>query len=283
MTTTIVGIGYEFGSNDNEVFQLRPELVRGPEAFDRREAIWDSLEADAAAGHIDSIYIHRIFGEPTTGGLMDWSTRANIEACDDPEVTDYAKHMMRRLMRFAKNHPSVRIDFYLGAIGHPMMRRLIEVGRDRDWFKRVRQELDLPASIIEAGGNLRMIFDHSSGLDHKGVEVQMLRHLSRQYPGRVVTETLPFPDHPLAGLPGLVLERDYIRIRDDWPQRIEACPDITRVYSHIPDNDPVAFALECVQLGHKAIVTPGKLRDAGITIQQLNQMVRNVGGPQEIT
>lgn len=284
----MIGIGYEFGSNDNEVFQLRPELVRGPEAFDRREAIWDSLEADATAGHLDSLYVHRIFGEPTSGGLMDWSTRANIEACDDPEVTDYAKHMMRRLMRFATNHPAVRVDFYLGAINHPTMRALFHAGDGRTWNERVQHELALPISIIRGGGNLRMIFDGASGLPAMedngfvGVEVQTLLALNRQHPGRVVTETVPFSDHPFAGLPGFMLERDYRRILAQWPERIKHCPDITRVYSHIADNDPVSFARDCAKLGHKAIITPGKLRESNMTIQELNRAVRDAGRPQGV-
>ena len=280
----MTAIAYELASNDGKPFGLRPDLM----VFGGREAFWDELDHLAASGTVSGFLFHRLFGEPQAGDIFDWDARYQIEHSGDPALTDYAKHMARRLMRLATNHPDLEIDIYLGCMDHWKMQRLIHEGKGQEWFERIQYELALPITLIQAGCNVRIVFDASSGFrryDRKGFvgpEVQILSNLARMYPNRIVVESTPEPGHPLSVLPSLCIERRYAYLvaeKTDW---IEYAPHITRVTNGHDDRNPIEFVRECVQLGHKPVVSAHKLNRMGLSVAEFVSQLSDAGDPQGI-
>ena len=120
----MTAIAYELASNDGKPFGLRPDLM----VFGGREAFWDELDHLAASGTVSGFLFHRLFGEPQAGDIFDWDARYQIEHSGDPALTDYAKHMARRLMRIAITYPDLAIDLYLGCMDHWRMQRMLNDG-----------------------------------------------------------------------------------------------------------------------------------------------------------
>ena len=278
----MTAIAYELASNDGKPFGLRPDLM----VFGGREAFWDNLDHLAATGTVSGLLFHRMFGEPHAGDLFDWDARYQIENSDDATLTDYAKHMARRLMRIAITYPDLAIDLYLGCMDHWRMQRMLNDGDGAMWLERVQHEIALPITLIQAGCNIRLVFDASSGFRPRtregfvGAEVQMLNNLARMYPSRIVVEATPEPGHPLSMLPSLCVERRYAFLAAERPDWIDYAPHITRLCNGHDDRDPIEFVRECIDKGQKPVVSAHKLHTLGLSVPEFVSRLSDAGDPQ---
>lgn len=286
----MISIAYEFGSNDDHPFGINPLMLDEG----NRNALWDEIHELAESGQISGLLLHRLMGEFRPGDLFDFDALWQIAQSGDQRFIAFAQHMIRRLINFATTFPKVRIDYYLSALNHSRMRRLIEQGNLAEWNNRVDYELTVPLLLLQLGSNTRIVFDHSAtfqphrvdehGATHSGYEVQKLLDLNTQYPKRIVLESIPDPLHPLAiaGLPALAVERRYLYLAQHQPDWISSAAHITRLTNGHDDRDPVEFVRECAQLGHTPVVSARKLERLGMTFAQLVDRVRDAGRPQEV-
>jgi hypothetical protein len=284
----MITIGLELGSVSGKLFQLPPQYVSAPNAFEAREELWDEIDKYADDKLIDGLFIHRLYGEPHPSDNQDYRARWEIENSGDPQLTDYAKHMTRRAVKFAMSHPEVRIDWYMGKLNHWRMRRLLDEQGGDVWRDAVVFELSIPLMLISMGCDVRLIFDASAGFNEyesngfPGLETQYITQLNRQHLGRVVVEATPRPDHPLAGLPSLCVENRYRYLRDNKPEWIDASPGITRYYSHVSDFDPVAFIRECREQNQIAIIPLHGLKARNMSVAQVVRELDIAGDPQGV-
>jgi hypothetical protein len=267
----MIGIGYELGSNrptgDNP-FGLRPRLL----THEGREAFWSNLHELASSGSIGSVVLHRLYGEARARDYFDFDARRQIEQHHDPKYTDYAKHMTREVIRFARDYPDLRIDLYFGSLRQFNMAFLVSPQSTPEmrgeWMDRFWHELEVARGLIAEGCNIRMVFDHASSYEPDRPEWYALYHLSRMHPGRVVIETVPKRDTPQASLPALAFEDNYRFIERTDPDRASHA-DLTRVTHGEPDGGIVAFVRDCMDKGHTPVVADTELNQSGMTPRQV--------------
>lgn len=286
----MISIAYEFGSNDDHPFGINPLMLDE----DNRNALWDELHELAENKLISGLLLHRLMGEFRPGDLFDFDAMYQIAQSGDPRIVRYAQHMIHRVINFVISFPNVRIDYYLSALNHSRMRRLLE-HRDLDeWNRRVSYELTVPELLIQLGSNTRLVFDHSAtfqeyrvdadGANQHGYEVQLLLDLAKRYPKRVVVESIPDPAHPLAiaRLPVLAVERRFIYLDEHQPHWIAVASHITRLTNGHDDRDPFEFVRDCLQHGHTPVVSARKLERLGMSFTELVDRVRDAGRPEEV-
>lgn len=286
----MISIAYEFGSNDDHPFGINPLMLEE----DNRNALWDELHELAENNLISGLLLHRLMGEFRPGDLFDFDALLQVALSGEERFIRYAQHMAQRLLGFASRFPKVRIDLYMGALNHSRMRQLLE-RRDLDeWNRRVDFELVMPKLLLQLGSNTRIVFDHSSsfqeyridadGANQHSYEVQLLLDLARQYPKRIVVESIPDPAHPLAiaRLPVLAVERRFIYLDEHQPYWITGASHITRLTNGHDDRDPFEFVRDCLQHGHTPVVSARKLERLGMSFTELVDRVRDAGRPEEV-
>lgn len=276
----MIGIGFELGSVDNSFFGLRLELL----TFEGRLAFWQDLRRLVTSSPAEAVVLHRMFGEPSNQDWMDYDTRRQIESCNDSKYTDYAKHMIRELVRFAVEFPQIRIDLYFGSLRQFNMAFLISGDADevmqQEWMRRFWYELKIARSLIEQRCDVRMVFDHSSSFDPDRPEWQALYQLERMYPGRVVIESLPRVGTPQAGFPAWTFEDHYQHLLDLDPERTRHA-EITRMTHGDPEGGVVRFVRDCIDNGHDAIISDTVLRRSKMSFETVVREA-NAGRPQGV-
>ena len=264
----MIGIGYELGSVHDVGFGLRPGLM----TFEGREQFWSTLRQLATRGEISAVVMHRMLGEPYRFDALDFDVLAQITESNDPKLTDYAKHMIRELTRFCTDFPAIKVYVYFGSLQHHNMSLLVARGAPaqgrREWQEKVWYETGWARDIIDAGGDLNMVFDEASSFDPAGVEWGFIEQLARWYPDRVLIESLPFPGTPQAKLPGFVLQDNYEWLERTQPERAAHSPTVRMTHGD-PDEGVVAFVQDCLDKGHLPIVADTQFNRIKMTPSQV--------------
>ena len=279
---------FEFGSTDSHRFGINPVLLNEQ----NRDDLWDEIEKHATTGVLSGLLLHRLMGEFRPGDLFDFDALYQIAQSGDPVFVNYARHMAQRVLRFAGLFPKLPIYIYMSALNHSRMRGLLEEHDFDEWNRRVEYELALPRMLLQLGSNTHIVFDHSAayqpyrvneqGEDVLGYEVEAVLQLSAQYPKRIIAESIPDPEHPLADLPSLAIERRFIYLDEHRPVWVAEARHITRLCNGHDERDPIEFVLECERRGHTPIVSARKLERLRISIPDFVQQVNASRRPQEV-
>lgn len=273
----MISLAYEFASHDGRPFGINPRFL----TFEKREEFFQELREHARTQGVEGFLYHRLFGEKRPGDWFDYSARRDIENSGDPALTDFAKHMMREVIKFVLEFPEHRHDFYVGKMDHPRMRQLFRADRQA-WFDAVCYEIELPRMLIGLGANVRIVFDGSA--DFKayeqgavGLEAQTLLRFDHLMRDRIVTESAPEPDHPLASLPTLCVERRYLSLLENRPSWLDVQREsLTRLCNNHDEALPVDFVRDCRKNGHRATISAHKLNTLNITPAQLIERVHQL-------
>lgn len=288
-----LGMFYALGGHTNNRvdFQLIPGLL---ESADNRARFWDGVHDDVMNG-AEAIMLHRMYGEPTPGNAQDYDSRAAIHESERSDLTDYAKDMERHLYRFVRDHPGVRVDFYLGSLLCPSMlsrstaaepeegEDMTEAQRDaiNEWYRRWWYQLAPIRSMIARGADIRMVFDHAAIYERGFIGTAAIQFLHRiMYPGRVLVEAIPLSGMPLLGLPAVALEDRFQLTLDIDPEAIEQTPSIGRIVNGHTDRSLLHVLDECVASYHDIYVAPAKLNEANITIRDVAERINSQPHPE---
>ncbi len=264
----MIGIGYELGSVHETGFGLRPGLM----TFEGRERFWSDLRQLATRGEIGALVLHRMLGEPYRHDKMDFDVRSQIEDSGDPELTDYAKHMIRECTRFCTDFPAIKKYIYIGSLLHPRMSGLIVSSAPGEgwttWQEKAWYEVSWVIDIMREDPNTHLVFDEASKFEPDSAAWWFVSTIARWFTGQVLIESLPFPGTPQAKLPGFVLQDNYENLERTQAERAAHTPTVRMTHGD-PAEGVVAFVRDCLDKGHTPIVGDIQLNRIKMTLSQV--------------
>lgn len=290
---TKIGIFCALGgvTNSPETFQIPPRLVTHPEAFKHREDYFAKIQQHIDDG-VQSVLIHRMYGEPVRGDAMDsdsrWALDCSVHHLYDAGsvshlLRDYSQHMTKLLVDIATRNPHVRFDIYIGSFRCITMENLLRLGMGHEWAQRFNYQIEPIQRILDGGGDARFVFDHAASYEDHERYADIIAQLSRRYPGRVVAEAIPLEGSPLLGMHAIAKETRYDFTRAKHHAALNQAASVTRwVDGSVDgdsDNDAITVLKDCLANGHDFYVSEAVMNRQSITVRDMAG-VADAGRPQ---
>ena len=281
---TKIGIFCALGgvTNSPETFQIPPRLVTHPEAFKHREDYFAKIQQHIDDG-VQSVLIHRMYGEPVRGDAMDADSRWALDHSTNTQLRDYSQHMTKLKVDTAIRNPHVRFDDYIGSFRCISMENLLRLGMGHEWAQRFNYQIEPIQWILDGGGDARFVFDHAASYKDHERYADIISQLSRRYPGRVVAEAIPLEGSPLLGMHAIAKETRYDFTRAKHHAALNQAASVTRwVDGSVDgdsDNDAITVLKDCLANGHDFYVSEAVMNRQNISVRDMAD-VADAGRPQ---
>ena len=255
-------------SNRNE-HQIRYDLVDNPRKF------FDKIVKPFIDDGVTKVMHHRLFGEFTMGDThMDYDSWMMMLESNDPKMRDYAQRATHAIVKFYSQYPDVQPVLYLGSIGQPRLKKMIDQGNVTGWLQRIARQIELFDLIgKQYGVKFRFVFDFVSSFAQSSPEWHMFQTLRSLYPGRIEMESTPSPNNREQwGLPSWVAEGNWQHPSRVHRQDPKLLGKVTRwlmgptTLREVWGNKIHMFILDCHTKGHECCVGDDLVRRMKTTL-----------------